>query len=688
MCPRKITWVHVLRVRTVYLCIICLLVLLSLLSVHVGRADSWIKYTVHATAAVVYDVDGDGVDEVILLPGYVLDNYVLIKSPYPPMPHGLLVDLDWDGSPELVLYNDRGDCLVFKGMRLVHSFVLGKPPATDMERRTLVAGNLVVWKNNTWRVEDAVHLVPVVAGDKVYAVYNNGTHLLIADPSGARQVIYNDNLEPLAAYAQDNKVFILARARTGVVYIVYDMASGAVRMTGYSIPVSRVYAFTGDGFLVEALGKLYRITSRGAVLEYAGKPLYYDGRYIYIRLGGRLAVYDPTLRRTVYSSRIPPSCRVAGSYPTLALVCRDKVLVLSRIPEPFIEIDVPRNVLVGIPVHYRVTVKGATNYTILLDGKPVPPAGRIVFNHTGVHVITVSAANGPVTVTENATIKVHARPIKISLRFLAPPTPYKTTRLVVETRDALRNVRVDTVCRLRIGRTMLLARSWKPVNITIIPGSINDTVIRVDAGCGGDGVYKETWYKTVIPLEPVEPEVHVDYLGGGKVRLALTVPSNNSAVVPGVVQVYVDGRLVADTNPAIFKVSPGRHHVLVIFEPASRQFARTRYGFNIEYYYNVSEIPANRSATILVADRPVTRTVTVRVGGGSESTRTVTVTVRVPTTSTTPDLAACLISGIVGVAGGYLLARRRKTTPREEEEEETLRSRKLGGPTKVEIEKV
>ena len=627
---------------------VLVLVVVSL-PVSIGAAQSWKEYGFVSTQIIVYDFDLDGADEVIALPYYVIDNFVALRSPYPYYEHGLLVDVNLDGVKELVLYNRAGDYLVYKGQKLLGSFHLGPgTPVVDVFGEAVAVGNKVLFNMTvyTFRGAEGVQVYPLIVWPDVYAVYEKG-RLYMEDVHGNRTLLYDDEIEPLAAVQGYDAIYVLGRTKTGTVLLEYR--DGRVEVTGFTINATRAVFWVGadEAFIVEAGDALYRVKPGLLVLENTGRLLGYDDTYLYLYTGGKIVVYSPVTQRTVDKLDPPPHIEpvtVEGSYPLIGLVAGRKTYLAVLVPEPYTYLVAPDEAIVGERTYYRLSAYGATNASLTVNGTRIPLEGYITFNETGTYVFTASVSNGVITATDTYSIKVVPRPLLLSLTVHGTPTAFGPAQVEIEAYDALNGTKVQRLdCTIGIADKTYRVLPWTPLNITIIPvGGLN---MPLQVSCWSE-VYEKTVKTVTVPLAPARARILVDYLGNGTVLLSFYSPMGEP--VNGTATVYLDGILAASgPAPVNITVEPGNHTLVVMFTPTTPFYSASEYKLRVVRYENVSNVPPE-IGKVVVADRPVKEQVTTTVT--QTTTALYTTTVR----ETQPDIMLTALITVPGTIAGFL----------------------------------
>lgn len=620
-----------------------------------AQSPQWRQYEFRSTCIVVYDFDEDGHLEIIALPGNVIDNYVSIPSPYPPADCGFTVDYDLDGAPELVLVH-AGLYAVYRGMTLVAQHALTGRLVLDPNGRAFAVGNTVVFNSTVIEVESATTLHPLTVGSRLYVVYQSGLYAVIDDLSGWRRTVYTGGAEILGVGYSTGRFYILGRARAGgSVLVVYDAHTGNTTVTGFVLEFDRVVLFlpfTGE-FLATSGDYLYRVSQTAALLEYTGRTLHSDGLYVYVQRGSALEVYSPALRSAVASIELPAEPAVLGGrYPFIAFSDGSRTYAYVALPPITAAFSAPSRVYVGEVFEYRAYVQNSVDYAVLLNGAPVPPSGRASLNRSGVHVFTVYATNGVVSVTREHRVTAVPRPLTILIFISGVARAYATVNLTVQVYDRVFGGEVRGLeCRVNVSGVDYVAESWTPIAVQLLPESLSRAETRVSVRCGDGDYYEETTYETTVPLYPVPPVLLVEYLGEGTLRV-IPVSPDGSAPAPGTVEVHVDGRrLGAFAAPAtITGIPPGNRTVTVRYYPTVPVFASAFYQLSVFYYEDVTAVPPEVEEVLHVAD--VVRTVTETV----EVTREVPVPVTVAEPVEVPTLSvpAATATGAAGAAAGAL----------------------------------
>lgn len=640
--------------------------------IHVSGATLgyWKPLDVNATAAVLYDFDGDGDSEVILAPDHVVDGYVVLASPYLAKPRAALSDVDADDDPELLLYG-AGEALIYDQGRLLLKVSV---PDTEpvLSRYAVAFGRVVIWKTQVYTVEAPVYgsVVPAASPTKLYMIYTNGSALIARDAvAGEEVVVYPDFIEPIAAGMGYNVIGIVGKTRDGyLVYITYNPETGETHTAGFAVPVERTLAFnplTG-AFYIEAYGMLYRVTANSIVLVSDWKPLssdYYG--YIYLYKSGELAIYNIHSERTASKLDLPEpgAPDYVGAYPLLTVIYSGKPYTMVWAPVPTITLITPRYVYVGEPFKVYASVTGAQDWVMTLDGVPVEP-GEIVINEAGTHVIAVMASSGVINVTQAEVIYAIPRPLYIALNVI-DTRAFGPITVEIQASDHLTGEPVNTTCTLTVGEEELEIDTWVQTQLPILA---SEPVITASITCGDDTYYQRVTREVTIVPDPVTPEYTIEYLGGGTVSITFHAPGDQTAIAPGTVIVRLDNAtLYAGANPAEFTLEPGEHIVTVAYESASTLFRNIEVNVTVSYYPTAEAVPPT-ATSVAVADRTITKTEVIY--RNQTVTTTYKETVTVPKTVEVRDLkftiAVSIMVGIAAIAATYALLR----APRREGEVE------------------
>jgi len=636
---------------------IAMLVISAVVSAVVAQsvATSWREYGFAATEILVYDFDNDSVDEILLLPNYVIDNYAVLESPYVHYPHGLIADVDLDGNYELVLYNDDGHYVVYKNLQKIAEFDLGiGKPVIDFTRRIIVVGNKALYNMTVYTFRGSP-VYPVATWGRIYAVYTCSDGICVEDSATGRvSVVYGKPMNVLGAYISHPTLYILASTSNSTALLVYSMSNNSlIKVVGFTEPVSRVlsvtYTYGAPEFIVEGVDGVYKLSESGIVLVAFGSVLYYDYSYIYVYAGaGIVNVIQTATQYTIAKLKLPESRLpdlFGGRYPYLGCVYGNKTYILMLVPEPYAYISIPYTAVVGEKVYYKLYTYGANVASLLVNGTPVPTEGYIVFNASGVYVFTAYVSNGATMKSVSATIRVDPRPLSISFRAVDTPTAFDTGTAVVEVYDGISSKRVEDVpCNVTVGGLTFSVLPWSEFQLKYVPESGNLVQVRIVCG---DGVrYALSEHRVTITLQPAVANIKVDYPSPSTLVISAVF---NGTEIPGSAYIYVDRELVARGNlPYTLTLKPGNHTVIVEFIPAVSLFKPAKYVISVSYYANISDVPPEIRTSVLVADRVeiVNNTVV--------QTETVTVPKPVYIEKRTPDITLTAIAGIACGAGGFV----------------------------------
>jgi len=650
------------------------LALASVVSIFAQSTASWREYKFSSTGIIVYDFDNDTVDEIILLPNYVIDNYAVIDSPYARYPHGLLIDADFDGEKELVLYNDEGHYVVYKYFQKLAEFDLGPgTPVLDLTYTAIAVGNRVFFNMTVYTFNEATSVYPIVSWGRLYILYTCNNSICLKNVRWNQNwVVYNKSMDILGAFITNDVLYMLVRLELGgALLIKYSLYDESLKLIGFTVPISKVLARTyyTPGFIVEGLDGIYRLTESSIVLIAFGRVLNYDNNFIYVYNGSLVNIISLQSQTTIAMLRLPmkkPPDIIGGRYPYIGCAYGDTTYLLILKPEPYAYIVLPNRAMVGERVYYELRTYNANDASLMVNGTLIPIKGNIVFNRTGTYVFTASVSNGIVTKSVSATIQVEPRLISISFRAIDTPVAFEVGRAVVEVYDAFTKNRIDDIsCNVSVGRDTLTVFPWSEFYMRFTPEA-NTTRAQVKIVCGDNIRFKVTEYSVSVPLQPNVANIKIDYPSPSTLVIFAVF---NDMIVPGKAYIYVDNELVAYANlPYTLSLQPGEHRVVVEFTPAILLFKPTRYIVSVKYYSNISEVPAELRTSVFVADRVVvTNRTEVQV-------ETVTVPKPIYIERPTTDIMLTIIAGAVCGAGGFvtgmMLRKRTAKTAKHEVEEE------------------
>jgi len=647
--------------------IVMTIILVSLLPYSVlVSADSWVHYPYSVSSIIPYDFDGDNITELVALPSYVVDNFAVLDSPYPKYKYGLVLDADYDGILDIVLYNDAGNYVIYNGLRKLGEFSLGNGSVvSDLTYKAMAVNNRVLFGMKVYTFNGS-NVYPVVDRGNLYAVYRCDEYICLEDTLGKVTRIYAANTVIVGAYMNFFTLYVFGNGVNGGVLIKYSLFNNTLTITGYQTSIKRVISvISSNAFLVEGDEGVYTVTDEYALLVVPGRLLGYNMNYLFMYYRNKLNIvkipgYIPV--KSVYLPKSELPIIVNGAYPYVVCVYDDGLYLLSFAPDPSIYVNIPSTTTVGEKTYYSVYAYDAKELYVSVDGIPVPQSGHIVFNTTGKHVFTVSASNGVKTVSLTREIYVYPRPISIYLRVLNTPEAFKTVRAVVDVTDTISGSIVNDIsCTVMIRNETISVKAGAEFNILLIPDG-DSTSLPVYMVCGDNEKYKQTAQTQIIKLEPTVADLDIKYPSPGSIEIILR---KMDVVASGTAYIVIDGKGIQTTLPNKINITPGTHTIDIYFAPSSPIFRNAEYHVKLNYYADITSITTSTETTVLVADKVETVTVTMTTpttviqridGGGGNTTQS-------------SDSTLSIIMGLGGLGGGlvvgYLIrgmSRKKKTT--------------------------
>lgn len=665
------------------LIIAVLLIGLSLSMIGDAQSSTWKQYGFNSSGFVVYDFDGDGALELLALPSYVIDNYVAIRSPYPTASSGFTVDWDLDGREELVLQY-MSTYYVFRGMTALTSYSIPGKLVIDQYRKAFAVGNTVIYNSTTIVFHDATPPVfPITSDKRLYVIYLSGTSLRILDNTGWNVTVYaGDISEILGVGMYFGKFYVLGKARTGgSILLVYDAYQRAVSVTGFTIEFDKAVLFVAysEAFIATSGSNVYRVYRDRAVLEYIGDVLFFDGSYMYIYRSenNTLDVYSPALSTVVKTYYLPVAPMVLGGrHPVIGFSDGSRTYVFVDAPPIVISLYAPSTVYAGEKFFYSLDVRNAVDYTLLLNGQPIPTTGYLTLNASGGYLFKASASNGIITEEREYIVKVLPRPISIRLRVEGVPRAFEDATMLVEVTDVRTGASItDTTCRVTVGSQQFDIAPWSRFTATLTPTSLTTNNIPVSIRCGDGSYYESKEHQTLVFAYSSSPQLDVEYLGEGTLRVRL-IAKDNKTEATGLVDIYVNERYVGRQSlPAtITSIPPGENVIMLRYQPTQLVFAPSTYTLKVVYYENASSVPPELLSTVLLADVVKVVNVTETIEVPTPVTVPVEVPVEVPVLDATLTMviaggatAAGLVAGIFIPRILKVLKQRKTSTPVETE---------------------
>lgn len=659
-------------------------------SVHatVTVESQWKQFNYQTTSIVIYDFDGDGVLETVTLPYYIIDNYVVVKSPYPQLDKALLLDANSDGKLELVIYSTQeGVYKVYNGTKEIGEYNLGQgTPVISISRDALAVGNKVLFNMTIYTFNDASQVYPVTANGKLYVLYNSGSRLYIEDTNNNKKTVYDDNIKVIGAKIAGKYAYIIGQPPLGgTIFIKYDLSNGTAQLTGFTTDIEKVWGYLGyeGAFIASAGNEVYKIYQDKVVLIYVGTPLEFDGSYMYIYKNGEIRVYSPYTDKTIKTVALPENMEptVFGArYPYMAAEYSDgKTYVLSIKPPVGLYLVYPPTVVAGEEFFYSLNTLQATGASLMLDGKKIPIRGHIAVNTTGTHTFTAYATNGIISIEKEYKFEVKPRPLDIELFSSNVPYVFSDFNITIWVYDKINGSKLtDMVCTVVTPTGNKTAQAWTEVPIKLVPEDPTTRKVPISVICGDNRYYARTVHNDTIIANPVPPKLSVEYLGQGTLKVYFTSP-DKTVNAEGAVKVYIDGKYITqEPVPATISGIPtGNHSILLEYIPNTPVFSPVMYNLKVSYYGNISQVPPQFTEQVITADvvhvinrtKPVTQTVT------QTKYLNQTVPVEIPTFSMKDGIIVLTLGLVAGIAVGYgAAALRNKPSEIEETYEEPQRN--------------
>lgn len=641
----------------------------------------WKAYTVGSVACLAAFQLPNGSWAVYASPPFLIVNYLLFRSPYPPGTFCVPVYTNYS-YPELAVYYD-GTLYVFDGLTLAGTYYLGQgQPYEDYSLSAIAVGRKVFF-NGTVYTAPVDDYVPFVANQNLYIIYVNGSAVYVYDATTNTTIetgpSFNiTNLDGAFLDPFMDTVVLLANASTlsgpatvyevfgpfaRTAYVVYNITFS--RVITYDVVYTGLYTYTVYFYALSG-NTLYLVGPNGVLPVATGQFLYYNGSLIFM--------YNPKTKTIFAVSTSDHSTVLAikppgGTAPQLftawggiyAVYSGGTLYLSYEAPQISVQFNGPTQVYVDVPFSYSVQVTGATNYTVLLDGEPVPSYGTLRIAIPGVHVFTIYASNGVATVSQEYNVDVLPRPLVVQLKFLTPPYAFSTAEAELMTYDSLTGSNVSTTCTVTAGGRTLTVMSWEPFNVTLMPLNLTEPYTTINVSCGDNFEYQLTSVPFNVSLLGARPTPRLDYLGFGDIEIMFTGPGGIE--LNGTAYVYLNGTFYGE-GPVPFSVSlpgPGKYYMDVDFTPSVQTFGNYSFDFVVMYYYNLSQAPTTESVTVAnLLGRVVTNTTII--------TRMVTVPQIVQTVD--PGELVLVATGalVVGLAAGAMILGGRGEEKEEEEE--------------------
>jgi hypothetical protein len=651
---------HILR-RVLTLAIILLPLVLGFFPTANAQSD-WVKiYDKPVNHAVLYDIDSDGELEVVTDEA-IIDGRAVIET----LPSLVFkADYNHDGFPELVTYTPSTGRLVIEGAGISKVYtVAANITYYSVYNDGFVLGNYVFGSGKYLYIDwvNPAGIVPLVVGDKLYAVYVDPEKGLVMFDGKTYEYVFPaaPTTMVVGAGTAGDSVYVLLSSETGTLMIEYNPVQAELTMAIYDLRVSKGY-FVDGVFVATGESAIYAISMNGfKVLGYASKFIYpADDMKSFVQVlppyitiaeirNGTMVVTD----KFFYLEYVKAADYANGK---AVAVFQDGVYLYSGVEYPKVDVSAPAVVMAN--ESFTVNVTGKFDYVEVTIGTETYTANSspAVFNITlpwpGEHTIVVKAcASQTACLATEKKIIVTPRPLKLRLSYPEKVDPYSTFELSIEAYDGLTNEKVEDVrCIVEVAGTNEAKQVTPFTNVSLnaVPVGLD---VPLTVKCWGDA-YEQVMKSVSIPVSEPYMNVSLTYVGGGK----FIVEAYNAITkepFDGTIVVRVNGSRSVYSRRALIKVPPGEHIIEIELVKGNVVYLITRYV--IKYYENVMEAPAGEP--IIVGDRVVTQTVTKTVN------HTVTVTtpkiVEIEKTNLSLVVGVLVLGVGVGIMAAIFLPRR------------------------------
>jgi hypothetical protein len=508
--------------RVVFCLLLGLLVVSSSLGFVVGGE---VRYS----RVFLFDIDGDGVLEVVSDVGFVVGEALAPFSKSLGV-YRFYCDLsEWC----LMLFDrDVGIARVYVPGRLVREFYVdGGISISNYPYNILSVGSKAYWGGLWFKASlDATDLKAFLYDGRVALAYVDRVsgYLVIESPGylpPIRVTPFNGSIVGVGVLGES--ILLLLSSPTGSALVEWSPRE-VFKTKVYDVVLDEAIAYVDGVFIANGKAGVYvvRHDSLGLVLE--------GHRALKVGLGGEVLVVGPNrvLVTEAFSGglktlrELPVGGVVDVDYGGDILVYTDGLRVNSvryRV-KGLVELSIPPGVIAGEPVTLavvgdfrvaRVSVPGIGDVKLTPEN-PVftwrPPA-------PGSYLVTALIETGGSQVVLSKPITVAPRPVTLTIK---PESlvvrPYSSVRIVLELRDGLTGASLMGVlgeCSLTVSGKTYIVRPWVPVAVATVPVGVEVPVV---AQCTLPQPYGDARASITLRISESYVKVEPLYLGGGVMK--------------------------------------------------------------------------------------------------------------------------------------------------------------------------
>lgn len=624
---------------------VVLVVLLASIPVTVSAGD-WIKLGSGANSVVFFDVDRDGVSEI------VTDSFIMDGLSVLPIQYSIVfkTDYDGDGVLDLVQYvPSTGRIFILKGNGGSEVYTGPVNGSVHVYSGGFQVGSIVFGRGGSVLLPWNVKAAPVY-WDRLYAVLVGPGGLVLYDGSGSVPVFPVENGTVLDAGVVDGTLYVLVSSDKSSVVVSYSFASRSPSIRILDIPFD-------DGFFVHGLFVAVSGSNVFVVRPGSGEPellgpgyrvIYpVEDTYSFIVLSG-----SGITEYRVENGSVVPVTVLRGLRAGYADIAGGEAVAVSGgdiyyygEAVPTVSVKVPPTVYAGSP--FKVTVNGSyTEAEVIVEGKRYTLSGpatiTVNVSSVGEHEVMVKACKGVYCVPVRKTVIAMPRPLTISVKAPKTVPPYHEFNVSVEIVDRVTGTAPDATCYLEPVGGQPVPLSLPRATVPVFAKPVGLEVV-VKVSCNGP-LYGSVNRTLQVPVSEYYYAVNYTYEGSGVFRV-YAYNKYTGDPFAGKIIVGIDGKkTITVKNGGEFTVSPGRHSVTIVL--VSGGVVLGRYKLDVKYYEDISAAPA--SEKIVVGDRVkyVTRIVN----------HTATVTVTQPVTIERVNIPVVLGILALGLGLGIVLS--------------------------------
>ncbi len=562
----------------------------------------------------LYDIDGDGVFEIVSDIGFVRDNAFIPFSKSLDV-HRFKCYLDvW-----CLMLVDRSDGVarVYAPGRFVGEFLFdGVVSVSNYPYNILTVGSRAYWLGSWFKASlDPVGRVKAFLydGKLTLAYIDRVTGYVVIEFPGYLQRILPFNGSIAGVGASGDSIQLLLSSPTGSALIEWS-PRGVFKVYIYNVTLWEALAYVDGAFIANGEAGVYIVKGDSATLVLEGY------RVLKVGFGGEILAVrsDRVLVAEAYSGGLR-SVRYVDlkgvvdldyGYGILAYTDGLKVDTVKYKVEGRVELSIPPSAIAREPVTLAVLGDFNVAYVSIPDVgvvKLTPRNSSYTWRPItpGSHVVIAVVETGSSQTVISKSITVAPRPVILTIKTEDREVkPYSSVSVTLELVDGLTRVSLRDVlgeCVVQVSNVTYPARPWIPVVIPAIPVGVEVPIV---AWCTLPQPYGEA--RSTVTLRISEPYVKVEllYLGGGVIRFhAYNIYTGEP--VEGDLRVTIGGdSYTINVGGEVRLPRPGLWEVR--FELLSGNVVLYRGSAVVAYYESVEKAPPRE--TVAVADRFITVT--------------------------------------------------------------------------------